>query len=106
MFDPNGRLTSQQREAITNESCFASIAVRSGDLVQILAQPAPVDASRIFAYDTTKPLNLTVGKPESATGVALFEISYDSPKGGRVYLVVPFGQRTLPCHCLYAFGPV
>ena len=54
--------------------------------------PATADASKVFAYDATKPLNLTIGKSEiPTTGVTVFEISYDSPKGGRVpgYLVVP-----------------
>ena len=57
--------------------------------------PATTDASTVFAYDATKPLNLTIGKPETpATGVTVFEISYDSPKGGRVpgYLVMPSGK--------------
>ena len=69
-----------------------------GTWVQTLAQTAPVDASKIFAYDTMKPLNLTVGKSESpSTGVTVFEISYDSPKGGRVpgYLVVPLGNPAI-----------
>ena len=54
--------------------------------------PPAADASKVFAYDATKPLNLTIGKSEVPTaGVTAFEISYDSPKGGRVpaYLVVP-----------------
>lgn len=53
------------------------------------------DASKVFAYDATKPLNFAVGKTETpARGVTVFEISYDSPKGGRVpgYLVVPAGK--------------
>lgn len=55
---------------------------------------APADASKVFAYDATKPLNLTTGKSETpTTGVTIFEVSYDSPRGGRVpgYLVVPSG---------------
>ena len=54
--------------------------------------PATPDASKIFAYDASKPLNLTLGKTETvAGGVTVSEISYDSPKGGRVpgYLVLP-----------------
>lgn len=64
------------------------------------AQTFPaVDASKVFAYDVTKPLNLTVGKTETpARGVTVFEISYDSPKTGRVpgYLVVPSGKGPFP----------
>lgn len=57
--------------------------------------PAAADASKVFAYDATKPLNLTIGKSETpAAGVTVSEVSYDSPKGGRVpgYLVVPSGK--------------
>src|SRR5215475_11195011 len=60
------------------------------------AQTSPVpDASKIFAYDVRKPLNLTIGKSQTpAGGVTVSEVSYDSPKRGRVpgYLVVPSGK--------------
>jgi cephalosporin-C deacetylase-like acetyl esterase len=59
----------------------------------VLAQTPPVaDASKLFAYDATKPLNLTIGKSEApAARVNAWKISYASSKGGRVpgYLVVP-----------------
>jgi dienelactone hydrolase len=60
----------------------------------LLAQGAPPNASKIFAYDPSKPLNLTIGKTEAVEGVTVSEISYDSPKGGHVpgYLVVPPGK--------------
>jgi cephalosporin-C deacetylase-like acetyl esterase len=57
--------------------------------------PPAADASKVFAYDAKKPLNLTIGKSEAPTaGATVFEIFYDSPKGGRVsgYLVVPSGK--------------
>src|SRR5215469_1741247 len=53
------------------------------------------DASKVFAYDATKPLNVIIGKSETpAGGITVFEVAYDSPKGGRVpaYLVVPPGK--------------
>ncbi len=66
----------------------------------IAAQMAPAaDASKVFAYDATKPLNLAIGKSETpAAGVTGSDISYDSPKGGRVsgYLVVPAGKGPFP----------
>ena len=58
-------------------------------------QTTPPDASKIFAYEASKPLNLSIGKTETVQGVTVSEISYDdSPKGGRVpgYLVVPPGK--------------
>ena len=57
------------------------------------------DASKVFAYDAMKPLNLTIGNSETPTGgVTVFEISYASPKAGRVpgYLVVPSGKGPFP----------
>ncbi len=62
-------------------------------------RPVTADAGKVFAYDATKPLNLTMGKSETpAPDVTVFEVSYDSPKGGRVpgYLVVPSGKGPFP----------
>jgi hypothetical protein len=61
----------------------------------IVAQTLATDAREVFAYDATKSLNLVFGKSETpAAGVTVSEISYDSPKGGRVpgYLVLPLGK--------------
>jgi len=64
--------------------------------VSTAAQTYPAaDASKVFGYDVSKPLNFTVGKSETpARGITVFEVSYDSPKAGRVpgYLVVPSGK--------------
>ena len=63
-----------------------------GAAAQTAATP---DASKLFAYDASKPLNLTIGKTETVPGgVTVSEISYDSPKGGHApgYLVVPPGK--------------
>jgi dienelactone hydrolase len=56
-----------------------------------LRAQTPLDANKVFAYDVTKPLNLKIGNTELSGGVSVIEISYDSPKGGRVpgYMVVP-----------------
>ena len=67
---------------------------------QLVAQmPGAADAGKVFAYDSTKPLNLTIGKSETlAPGITVSETSYDSPKGGRVpgYLVLPSGKGPFP----------
>jgi dienelactone hydrolase len=63
------------------------------------AQTPTPDASKVFAYDSTKPLNLAIGKSETpVSGITVSEISYDSPKGGRVpgYLVIPSGKGPFP----------
>jgi dienelactone hydrolase len=60
----------------------------------LLRAQMPLDANKVFAYDVTKPLHLKVGNTELVGGVSVTEISYDSPKGGRVpgYMVVPPGK--------------
>ncbi len=53
-----------------------------------------LDPAKVFAYDASKPLNLKTGKIEQVDNIQIAEISYDSPKIGRVpaYLVVPPGK--------------
>jgi dienelactone hydrolase len=53
-----------------------------------------LDPTKIFAYDNSKPLNLKMASTENLAGTQVTEISYDSPKIGRVpgYLVVPPGN--------------
>jgi cephalosporin-C deacetylase-like acetyl esterase len=78
------------------KAVFLLFAVGFEICIPLVAQTqAAADANKVFAYDATKPLNLTIGKSETpAAGVTVSEISYDSPKGGRVpgYLVVPSGK--------------
>jgi cephalosporin-C deacetylase-like acetyl esterase len=47
-----------------------------------------------FDYDRNAPLNIREDKKEERDGVSVIELSYDSPRGGRVpaTLVVPAGQ--------------
>jgi dienelactone hydrolase len=54
---------------------------------------AASDPARWFDYDSSAPLALESGPVESIEGVNVQEISYASPKGGRVsgYLVAPPG---------------
>lgn len=56
-------------------------------------QPA-LDPARVFDYDASKPLNLKLGKTEIVETMQIIEISYDSPRIGRVpgYIVVPPGK--------------
>jgi pimeloyl-ACP methyl ester carboxylesterase len=78
---------------------FSLMPIVLASCASAVAQTSAVDAGKIFAYDSAKPLNLTIGKPETpARGVTVSEISYDSPKGGRVpgYLVVPLGDGPFP----------
>ena len=56
--------------------------------------PPALDPGKVFAYDASKPLNVKMGKTEEVEMMQVTEISYDSPKIGRVpgYLVVPPGK--------------
>jgi dienelactone hydrolase len=58
----------------------------------LLAQDAP--PTRAFDYDAKAPLDIQEGGVEHRGTVAIHDISYASPKGGRVpaYLVVPEGK--------------
>jgi len=73
-----------------------TVAVLLGICVGIRAQgTVPLDANKVFSYDASKPLNYTEGKTETLRGgERVIEISYDSPKIGRVpgYLVIPPGK--------------
>lgn len=62
-----------------------------------LASPQSVDlegVARIFDYDNKAPLDLQEKSVEQRNGVQLHDVSFASPKGGRVsaYLVVPPGK--------------
>ena len=63
--------------------------------VCVAAQNLPaLDPAKVFDYDASKPLNLKMGRTEEVEMMQVTEISYDSPKIGRVpgYLVVPPGK--------------
>ena len=59
------------------------------------AQVKPIDELRqMFGYEQTLPLDVKVGGVDDKSGISVRDISYASPKGGRVtaYLVVPAGK--------------
>ena len=60
----------------------------------VLAQDT--SSSHAFDYDSKAPLDIQEAGVEHRGGVAIHDISYASPKGGRVpaYLVVPEGKGT------------
>jgi len=60
----------------------------------LLAQPLAAAAPAVFDYDATAPLDVKDVGSSRRGGAAVHDISYASPKGGRVpaYLVVPDGS--------------
>jgi dienelactone hydrolase len=58
------------------------------------AEPRFEDLVRQFDYDRNAPLNIREDKKEERDGVSIIELSYDSPRGGRVpaTLVQPSGK--------------
>jgi cephalosporin-C deacetylase-like acetyl esterase len=68
------------------------LALPLTNFVPAAAQSA--DLLRHFEYDQNAPLDLTEAGVEQRGNVAIHDISYASPKGGRVpaYLVVPHGK--------------
>jgi cephalosporin-C deacetylase-like acetyl esterase len=60
-----------------------------------LAQIKPCrDLARVFEYDQNGPLDIQENSVQDRNGVKVHDISYASPKGGRVtsYLIVPPGK--------------
>jgi dienelactone hydrolase len=58
------------------------------------AEPRFEDLVREFDYDRNAPLNIREDKKEDRNGVTVIDLSYDSPRGGRVpaTLVLPAGK--------------
>jgi cephalosporin-C deacetylase-like acetyl esterase len=58
------------------------------------AEPKFEDLARQFDYDRNAPLNVREEKKEQRDGATVIQLSYDSPRGGRVpaTLVLPSGQ--------------
>lgn len=58
------------------------------------AEPKFEDLARQFDYDRNAPLNVREEKKEQRNGATVIELSYDSPRGGRVpaTLVLPPGH--------------
>jgi dienelactone hydrolase len=58
------------------------------------AEPRFEDFVREFDYDRNAPLNIREDKKEERNGVTIIDLSYDSPRGGRVpaTLVQPAGK--------------
>jgi cephalosporin-C deacetylase-like acetyl esterase len=58
------------------------------------AEPKFEDLARQFDYDRNAPLNVREDKKEQREGATVIELSYDSPRGGRVpaTLVLPSGH--------------
>ncbi|HEX4630070.1 MAG TPA: hypothetical protein VH188_03830 [Chthoniobacterales bacterium] len=57
-------------------------------------EPRFEDLARQFDYDRNAPLNIREDKKEERDGASVIELSYDSPRGGRVpaTLVLPSGK--------------
>lgn len=72
---------------------FVPFAVLAADSAE--KKPLPFDELvRQFDYDRNAPLNVREEKKEERDGVTIIELSYDSPRGGRVpaTLVLPAGK--------------
>lgn len=68
--------------------------VPAADKKPAKSEPRFEDLARQFDYDRHALLNIREGKKEQRDGVNLIELSYDSPRGGRVpaTLVLPEGK--------------
>lgn len=80
--EPIGLPTTSSPELVTN----------------VLATTNPEEYLYLFEYDQSAPLNVRVNSRSSLTNGTLIELSYSSPKGGRVpaLLLMPKGQGPFP----------
>jgi dienelactone hydrolase len=67
--------------------CFASLSI-------IATAQEISDLIKQFNYDASSPLDVKEGKVEARNGIVIKDLTYASPKGGRVsaYLVIPPGE--------------
>lgn len=84
-----GHLTLARGLAIAAFTAFAAFATGA-----YADGPATDDAARVFDYDRSLPLDLKEASSRAEAGVTIRDVSYASPKGGRVpaYVVVPDGK--------------
>ena len=81
--------------ALVLAACGADTAVSSS--VSSRAK-ASNDLLKLFEYDPSTPLDLKVGSSEKKEGYTLQQLTYASPKGGRVpaFLLIPDGRGPFP----------
>jgi len=71
---------------------LAWLLIMSGPAAREIESQGPITS--MFAYDQTAPLDIRESGVEKVPGGSVHDISYASPKGGRVtaYLVIPEGK--------------
>lgn len=76
-------------------------------LVDCEAAPPPTEPAKLFDYDGKAPLDVQELSVEPREGVSVHDLTYASPKGGRVpaYLVVPEGKGPFPAVILMHGAP-
>ena len=74
---------------------------------QCEAASPPVETVKLFDYDAKAPLDVQQIGVEERDGVSIHDLTYASPKGGRVptYLVVPKGKGPFPAVILMHGAP-
>jgi cephalosporin-C deacetylase-like acetyl esterase len=82
-------------------ACVAALCRASGAGAQ-----SDQSSTGLFGYDDKAPIDLKVNSVESKDGIALQDVSYNSPKGGRVtsYLIVPAGRGPFPAVIFMHWG--
>src|ERR1051325_11343783 len=82
----------QSREHFMNLKVTSLLMIIVACAVSGFAQDA--ELVKHFDYDRTAPLNIRHIGVQQRAGVTVYDITYDSPKGGAVpaYLVVPEGR--------------
>ena len=78
-----------------SNSISTPVLVERTSTVRVSDTPTPMHAEvRLFDYDYDAPLSVTENSVQEQSGFTLYDIHYDSPKGGNVpaYLLIPEGS--------------
>src|SRR5262245_14038263 len=78
--------------------CCLALAACGADTAFSSPRTADAKLLKLFAYDPSAPLDLRVVSSEKRQGYTLQQLTYASPKGGRVpaFLSIPDGRGPFP----------
>lgn len=91
---------SKNRSTI-NAVLFAAVVSIASPLVSCVraaAEEVTDTTLSLFQYDASQPLDIRESRTETQGNVTIHDITYASPKGGRVtaYLITPAGKGPFP----------
>ncbi len=94
------RMTKTRGTVLHRTLCFLALAFAAWGADAAVSSPATASDHllKLFEYDPSAPLDAQVGSSEKRQGYTLQQLTYASPKGGRVpaFLLIPDGRGPFP----------